>query len=67
MLGNALIQIGLFLALVTALSVPLGLYMARVFTSQPTFMDPVMRPLERLIYRLCGVHPGTSRPGSNTR
>ncbi|HEY3741241.1 MAG TPA: potassium-transporting ATPase subunit KdpA, partial [Bryobacteraceae bacterium] len=61
MLGNALIQIGLFLALVTALSVPLGLYMARVFTSQPTFMDPVMRPLERLIYRLCGVHPGNEQ------
>ena len=61
MLGNAVIQIGLFLALVTALSVPLGLYMARVFTSQPTFMDPVMRPLERLIYRLCGVHPGNEQ------
>jgi K+-transporting ATPase ATPase A chain len=60
-LGNAVIQIGLFLALVTALSVPLGLYMARVFTSQPTFMDPVMRPLERLIYRLCGVHPGNEQ------
>jgi potassium-transporting ATPase potassium-binding subunit len=60
-LGNALIQIGMFLALVTALSVPLGLYMARVFTSQPTFMDPVMRPLERLIYRLCGVHPGNEQ------
>jgi potassium-transporting ATPase potassium-binding subunit len=55
-LGNALIQIGLFFVLVTIASVPLGLYMARVFTSESTFLDPVMRPVERAIYRLCGVH-----------
>jgi K+-transporting ATPase ATPase A chain len=54
---NAIIQVGIFSALVTAISVPLGLYMARVFAGEQTMLDPVMRPIERLIYRLCGVHP----------
>jgi len=57
MLGNAIIQVGIFTALVTAISVPLGLYMARVFASERTMLDPVLRPIERTIYWLCGVHP----------
>jgi K+-transporting ATPase ATPase A chain len=59
MLINAVLQVGLFSVLVTVISVPLGLYMARVFCDEHTFMDPVLRPVERLIYRLCGVHPDT--------
>ena len=55
MLGNALIQIGFFSIVVTVVSVPLGLYMARVFAGEHTFLDPVLAPVERLIYRLCGV------------
>ena len=57
MFENAALQIGLFTALVTAISVPLGLYMARVFAGEPTILDPALRPLERVIYRVCGVHP----------
>jgi potassium-transporting ATPase potassium-binding subunit len=57
MLANAIVQVGVFSALVTAISVPLGLYMARVFAGERTMLDPVMRPLERTIYRLCGIHP----------
>ena len=57
MLGNAIIQVGIFSVLVTAISVPLGLYMARVFAGERTMLDPVLRPIERLVYRLCGVHP----------
>ncbi|MBF6569360.1 MAG: potassium-transporting ATPase subunit KdpA [Candidatus Binataceae bacterium] len=57
MLINALIQVGIFAALVTIISVPLGLYMARVFSGEQTFLDPILRPLERLLYRLAGVHP----------
>ena len=59
MLSNALIQIGLFSVIVTVTSVPLGLYMARVFAGERTFLDPVLVPVERLIYRLCGVQPAT--------
>jgi K+-transporting ATPase ATPase A chain len=55
--GNAIIQVGIFSALVTAISVPLGLYMARVFAGERTMLDPVLRPIERVIYRLCGIHP----------
>ena len=57
MFWNAVFQVGIFLAIVTALSVPLGLYMARVFAHEPTFLDPVLAPLERLIYRVCGSSP----------
>ena len=56
-MNNALVQVGLFAILVIVVSGPLGLYMARVFAGQKTFLDPVLRPLERAIYRLCGVYP----------
>src|SRR5580704_1132644 len=57
MIANAIIQVGIFCALVTAISVPLGLYMARVFAGEPTMLDPVLKPIERTIYRVCGIHP----------
>jgi K+-transporting ATPase ATPase A chain len=56
---NAIVQVGLFFIIVALISVPLGLYMARVFNDERTFMDPVLKPLERLIYRVCGIHPAT--------
>ena len=59
MVWNAVLQVGVFFLVVTLISVPLGLYMARVFADEKTFLDPVMRPVERAIYRLCGVHPAT--------
>jgi K+-transporting ATPase ATPase A chain len=61
MIANAVVQVGIFFALVTLISVPLGLYMARVFAGERTFLDPVLRPVERAIYRFCGVHPGTEQ------
>ncbi len=57
MIWNAVLQVGIFLALVTAVSVPLGLYMARVFSGERTFLDLLLTPLERLIYRVCQVRP----------
>jgi potassium-transporting ATPase potassium-binding subunit len=50
------LQIVLFLAAVTAVTVPLGRFMARVFARERTLLDPVLRPLERLIYKLTGVN-----------
>jgi K+-transporting ATPase ATPase A chain len=55
MTANGWLQILLFLAVLVALMRPLGLYMARVFEGQRTFLDPVVKPIERLLYRLCGV------------
>jgi K+-transporting ATPase ATPase A chain len=45
-----------FLALVVGLARPVGLYLARVLERKPTFLDPALRPIESLLYRLWGVH-----------
>jgi potassium-transporting ATPase potassium-binding subunit len=55
MTGNGWFQIFLFFCLVLALTKPLGNFLYRVYEGKPTFLDPVLRPIERLIYRVCGV------------
>ena len=50
-----LIFIILFLLIVTVFAIPLGKYMSKVFTGERTFMTPVMRPLEKFIYRIGSV------------
>jgi K+-transporting ATPase ATPase A chain len=50
-------QYAIFLGLVVLLARPVGLYLARVFEGKPVFLDRIMRPLERLLYRILGVHP----------
>src|SRR5262252_5674032 len=52
---NGWLQILLFLALVFLVTKPLGVFMARVFNREKTFLDPVLRPMERLLYRVTGV------------
>ena len=52
---NGWIQILLFLGAVAAVTAPLGQFVARVFARERTWLDPVLRPLEHLIYRLTGV------------
>ena len=52
---NGWIQILLFLGLIFAVTKPLGVFMARVFNRERTFLDPVVRPLERLLYRVTRV------------
>jgi K+-transporting ATPase ATPase A chain len=44
-----------FLALVVGLAQPVGIYVARVFEGTPTFLDPIFRPVESVVYRLLGV------------
>jgi K+-transporting ATPase ATPase A chain len=51
----SILEIGVFCALVVLITKPLGVYMYRVFAGERTFMTPVVRPVERLIYRVCGV------------
>ena len=55
MTANTFAQFVVFLLLLLALSKPLGEYMGRVFEREPTFLDPVVRPLERGLYRLAGI------------
>jgi len=55
MTGNGWLQILLFLAVVLVVTRPLGRFLTRVFSREGTWLDPVLRPLERLIYRTTGV------------
>src|SRR6202048_3251637 len=55
MTANGWLQIGFFLFVVFAPTKPLGVFMAKVFNREKTFLDFALRPIERLIYRLCGV------------
>lgn len=55
MTANGWFQILLFFAIIFAATKPLGLFMARVFSGERTFLHPVLRPVERLIYRLTRV------------
>ena len=62
MTANGWFQIGLFLLIIFAVAKPLGVYMARVFSGEKTFFDPVARPVERLLYRLTGVDETKEMP-----
>ena len=53
---NGWLQIALFCGLLILLTRPLGLYMTRVFNGEWTPLSAVLRPLERGLYRLSGVH-----------
>jgi potassium-transporting ATPase potassium-binding subunit len=55
MTANGWLQIGFFLLVVFALTKPLGVFMAKVFNREKTFLDFALRPIERLIYRITGV------------
>src|ERR1017187_8092626 len=55
MTTNGGIQIVVFLPVLLAITKPLGVFLARVFSGERTFLDPVARPIERLLYRVTGV------------
>jgi len=55
---NGWLQIFFFLALILLVTKPLGLFMTRVFNGERTFLDPVLGPIERLIYKLTRVDAG---------
>ena len=49
MTANGWFQILVFLALIFLVTKPMGIFMARVFSREKTFMDPALRPIERLL------------------
>jgi|CZKS01.1.fsa_nt_gi K+-transporting ATPase ATPase A chain len=55
MTSIGILQIGIYFLILLAITKPVGLYMARVFNGERTFLHPVLRWLEVLIYRLSGV------------
>ncbi|HEY7161993.1 MAG TPA: potassium-transporting ATPase subunit KdpA [Acidobacteriota bacterium] len=52
---NGWFQIIFYFVLLLLVTKPLGIFMARVFNREKTFLDPVLRPIERLIYKSTGV------------
>ena len=52
------IEILVYLAIIVAITPIVGRYMTRVFAGEKTFLDPVLRPIEKGIYRVCGVDAG---------
>src|SRR5712692_10780966 len=55
MTANGWFQIGFYLLVIFLLTKPVGIFMTRVFNREKTFLDPVLRPIERVVYRLTGV------------
>ena len=55
MTGNGILHIALFCLVLLALTKPLGSYMAKVFSGERTWIHPVLRPFETLIYKICGI------------
>jgi potassium-transporting ATPase potassium-binding subunit len=53
---NGWLQILVFFVIILAITKPLGVFMTHVFNREKTFLDPVLRPVERLIYKLTGVN-----------
>jgi K+-transporting ATPase ATPase A chain len=56
MTANGWLQFALFCLILLASVRPVGVYLARVLEGERTWMSRVLRPIERLIYKLCGVH-----------
>ena len=48
-------EIVITIVLTVALAWPLGIYVARVWAGERTWLDPVLKPVERIIYAACGV------------
>jgi K+-transporting ATPase ATPase A chain len=55
MTANGWFQIGLYLFAILLVTKPVGVFMTRVFNREKTFLDPVLRPVERLMYRLTAI------------
>ncbi|MGH9941392.1 MAG: potassium-transporting ATPase subunit KdpA [Pyrinomonadaceae bacterium] len=52
---NGWLQILIFFLIILAVTKPLGIFLTRVFSGERTLMHPVLRPVERVLYRLTGV------------
>ena len=53
---NGWLQFAIYSLVLLATVRPVGIYLAHVLEGERTWLDPVLRPIERLIYRLCAVN-----------
>jgi K+-transporting ATPase ATPase A chain len=49
------VQIAFYCAIIVAITPALGAYMTRVFNGEPTFLSPILRPIEIGLYKIAGV------------
>src|SRR5262245_22858954 len=54
---NGWLQIAVYCLLIQAVTKPLGIFMAKVFAGERTFLTPVLEPVERAFYAISGVDP----------
>ena len=54
MTAEGVLQLAFYVVVLTAVAVPLGHYMARVYEGDRVFLTRILGPLERLIYRMLG-------------
>lgn len=57
MTSNGILQIVFYLAVLLLLVKPLGVFMARVLQRERTFLDPILEPVEKLLYRIARIDP----------
>ncbi len=57
MTSNGIIQLLAFLIVLVLITKPMGVFLARIFSNERTFLSPLLGSTERLIYRVCGVNP----------
>jgi len=53
---NGWLQFAIYSLILLATVKPVGIYLARVLEGERTWLDPIFRPIERLLYKLCGVN-----------
>jgi K+-transporting ATPase ATPase A chain len=53
---NGWLQFTIYSLILLATVRPVGIYLARVLEGERTWLDPILRPIERLVYKLCGVN-----------
>jgi potassium-transporting ATPase potassium-binding subunit len=57
MSANGYLQLIVYVVVLLALAKPLGAYMARIYEGQPAVLNTVGAPIERFLYRFCGIDP----------
>jgi K+-transporting ATPase ATPase A chain len=61
MTPNGILQIAIYFLIILALAKPMGIFMARLFEGKKTFVHPILRPIETLIYKLAGVNENSEQ------
>jgi K+-transporting ATPase ATPase A chain len=61
MTAIGILNVAVYFLVILALTKPVGIFLTRLFQGERTFLHPLVRPLEKLTYRLCGVREETEQ------